>query len=136
MFRAARAVRAACAVRAARALHYQITRFTRARARPRPRRARGSRRAAGSARLAVEGGAAALPKEKLNAQDENEIGAGGAGEPLPADQGVDQGDPLSPALLAVTIRRPLERLGARLRELAEAEGYTPEAAAHAIRVRL
>ena len=43
--------------------------------------------------------------------------------------------PLAPAFLAVTIRSPLERLEARLRELAEAEGYTPEAAADAIRVR-
>ena len=43
----------------------------------------------------------------------------GAGEPLYADQGVDQGDPLAPALLAVTIREPLERLEDRLRALAE-----------------
>ena len=63
------------------------------------------------------------------------LGADGEGEAPPADQGVNQGDPLAPAFLAVTIRRPLERLGARLRELAEAEGYTPEAAADAIRVR-
>jgi len=42
---------------------------------------------------------------------------------------------LAPAFLAVTIRRPLERLEARLRELAEGEGYTPDAAADAIRVR-
>jgi len=63
------------------------------------------------------------------------LGADGEGEALPADQGVDQGDPLAPAFLAVTIRRPLERLEARLRELAEEEGFTPDAAADAIRVR-
>ena len=48
---------------------------------------------------------------------------------------MDQGDPLAPAFLAGTIRRPLERLEARLRELAEEEGFTPDAAADAIRVR-
>ena len=59
----------------------------------------------------------------------------GAGELLYADQGVDQGDPLAPAFLAVTIREPLERLETRLRSLAEAEGFSPEAAADAVRVR-
>ena len=42
---------------------------------------------------------------------------------------------MAPAFLAVTIRGPLERLEARLRELAEEEGFTPEAAADAVRVR-
>jgi len=63
------------------------------------------------------------------------LGANGEGEAPPADQGVDQGGPLAPAFLAVTIREPLERLEAQLRELAEAEGYLPEAAADAVRVR-
>ena len=35
----------------------------------------------------------------------------------------------------MTIRRPLERLEARLRELAEEEGFEPAAAADAVRVR-
>ena len=63
------------------------------------------------------------------------LGADGEGEALAADQGVDQGDPLAPAFLAVTIRTPLERLEERLRVLAVEEGYTPEGAADAIRVR-
>ena len=63
------------------------------------------------------------------------LGSNGAGEPLYADQGVDQGDPLAPAFLAVTIREPLERLEDRLRDLAEEQGFSPEAAADAVRVR-
>ena len=63
------------------------------------------------------------------------VGANGEGEALHADQGVDQGDPLAPALLAVTIRDPLERLEERLRELLEQEGWDSGAAADAVRVR-
>ena len=48
---------------------------------------------------------------------------------------MDQGGPLAPAFLVVTIRAPLERLEARLRDLAEEEGFSPEAAADAVRVR-
>ena len=63
------------------------------------------------------------------------LGADGEGEALPADAGVDQGDPLAPAFLAVTIRTPLEWLEQRLRELAQSElGYSPEQAAGAVRV--
>lgn len=68
------------------------------------------------------------------------LGSNGAGGLLYADQGgvdqgVDQGDPLALAFPAVTIREPLERLEARLRDLAEEEGFSPEAAADAVRVR-
>ena len=63
------------------------------------------------------------------------LSSNGTGGLLYADQGVDQGDPLAPAFLAVTIREPLERLEARLRDLAEADGFSPEAAADAVRVR-
>ena len=42
---------------------------------------------------------------------------------------------MAPAFLAVAIRAPLERLEERLRALAEAEGYLPESAADAVRVR-
>ena len=60
---------------------------------------------------------------------------GDGGELLDADEGVDQGDPLAPAFLALTLRDPLARLEARLREAAEADGLTPAAAADAVRVR-
>ena len=47
------------------------------------------------------------------------LGAAGTGERLHADQGVDQGDPLSPALLGVTLRGTLAALEERLRERLE-----------------
>ena len=63
------------------------------------------------------------------------VAGNGLGEALHADQGVDQGDPLALAFLAVTLRGPLERLEARLRELLKEEGWDPAAAADAVRVR-
>ena len=64
-----------------------------------------------------------------------DLSSNGAGDLLYADQGVDQGDPLAPAFLAATTCDPLERLETRLRSLAEAAGFSPEAAADAVRVR-